>query len=124
MFFLTKENGRVTEQSFRLLIQLSESGFTLPNSSLQLATFGLDFEVANATDQGEAVLTLDFTPSQQRIGFSINILQDSIPEEMEIFRARLLTPGIGPMGTPGYIPYQNDVFSETLIYIRDDDSKY
>ena len=119
-----KESGRVSEQSFLLLIQLSDSGFTLSYPSIQLATLGRDFEIANATNQGDSALTLEFTPSQQRIDFSINILQDSIPEKMEVFRARLLLPGVGPMGTPGYIPYQNDVFSEALIYIEDDDSEY
>ena len=124
--FLTKESGRISEQSFLLLIELSDSGFPLPDSSIQLAALGLDFEIAklNETNQEEPALTLEFTPPQQRIDFSIDILQDSIPEETEVFRARLLMPGVGPMGTPGYVPYQNDVFSEALIYIRDDDSKY
>ena len=122
--FLTKESGRISEQSFLLLIELSDSGFALPDSSIRLATLGLDFEIANATNQGEPALTLEFTPPQQRIDFSIDILQDSIPEETEVFRARLLMSGVGPMGTPEYVPYQNDVFSEALIYIRDDDSKY
>ncbi len=103
---------------------MSDSGFTLSDSNIQLATIGLDFEIANVTNQGESTLTLEFTPSQQRIDFSLNILQDSIPEKTEVVRARLLMPGVGPMGTPGYLPYQSDVFSEALIYIGDDDSEY
>ena len=122
--FLTKESGRISEQSFLLLIELSDSGFTLPDSSIRLATLGLDFEIANATDQEQPDLTLEFTSFQQRIYFSLEIIQDSIPEETEVFRARLLMPGVGPMGAPGYILYQNDVFSEALIYITDDDSKH
>lgn len=107
-----------------MLIELSNSGFTPPNPSIQLATLGLDYQTANATDQGKSALTLEFFPSQQRIGFLFDITQDGIPEQTEVFRARLLMPGVGPTGTPGYIPYQNDVFSETLVYIRDDDSKH
>ena len=95
-----------------------------PNSGIELATLGSDFQIANASDQGESTLRLEFFPSQQRIDFILDILQDSIPEKTEVFRAQLLMPGVGPMGTPGYIPYQNDVFSETLIYIEDDDSKH
>lgn len=86
---------------------------------MQLATLGLDYQVANATDQEESALTLEFPPSQQKIDLSFDILQDGIPELTEVFRARLLMPGVGPMGTPRYIPYQNEV----LIYIEDDDSK-
>lgn len=124
LLFLTKESGRISEQTFFLYMQFSDSGFTLSDSGIQLATLGRDFEIANATNQGESALILEFTPSQQRIDFSLNVLQDSIPEETEVFRARLLLPGVGPMGTPGFIPYQNDVFSEALIYIEDDDSEY
>ena len=51
-------------------------------------------------------------------------MQDDIPEETEVFRARLLTSDADPFGLPLYIPYQNDVFSEAFIYIEDDDSKY
>lgn len=118
--FLTKENGRISEQTFKVIVQVSDLGFVPPDPDTQLATLNDDYLITDAKFQDTSSVTLEFPPSQQKINFTFTLLQDDIPEGEEVFHATLIP---GPTGEPQYIPNPTNVSIETLIYIEDDDSK-
>lgn len=124
--FLAKIDGRTSEQTFQVIVQVSDSGFIPPDPNTQLATLSDDFNVVDAVFQDVSTVSLEFPSSYQRINFTFHLVQDNIPEGTEVFRASLapVNSAIGPNGELVYIPRLTNLFSETLIYIEDDDSKF
>ena len=124
--YLTKEGGRTSEQTFQIIVQVSDSDFIPPDSNIQLATLSDDFHIADTTFQDTPRVTLEFPSSHQRINLTFYLVQDNIPEGTEVFHASLapVNFAIGPSGEPVYVPSPTNLFSETLIYVEDDDSKF
>lgn len=121
--FLAKENGRTSEQTFKVVIQVFDSGFHL-NESSKLATLLNDFHIADAEFQNVSTVTLDFPSSLQRIIFNFILLQDNVTESTEVFiassaPAELTTAPNGEiLHIPTYLSPTN-LSAETFIYIED-----
>ena len=123
--FLEKENGRISEQEFRVVI---ESSTATPNANIRPATltsrdaFGTiinnDYLIV-APDQ--TVIISSFLPSAQTLEFIFTLFPDEIAEGTEAFQARS-TPSEGADDPDYTIPTAlNTLFAETFIIIEDDD---
>ena len=77
--FLLKENGVMSEQTFLIVIEVSEA--TLPNqNNINRATRDADFRSADS-------LIVQFLPRDQRTNFQFILLPDNFPEGTESFLA-------------------------------------
>ena len=123
--FLEKENGRISEQEFRVVIEVTTA---TPNTNIRPAT--LISRDANGTvtnndyillDPDQTAIILAFFPSAQTFDFDFTLFPDEVAEGTEAFQARSF-PFEGTDG-PGYtIPTElNTLFAETFIIIEDDD---
>ena len=123
--FLEKENGRVSEQEFRVVIEVSTA---TPNANIRPATLtsrDADGTIINNDylllfpDQTAIILT--FIPSAQTFDFVFTLFPDEVAEGTEAFQAR--SSPLEGTDDPGYtIPTElNTLFAETFIIIEDDD---
>ena len=123
--FLEKENGRISEQEFRVVIEVST---TTPNANIRPAT--LTSRDANGTiinndylllDPDQTVLISSFLPSAQTLEFVFTLFPDEIAEGTEAFQARS-SPSEGTDDPDYTIPTAlNTLLAETFIIIEDDD---
>ena len=118
--FLTKRDGRITEQTFSVLITVTDPT-NIPSATLETDDGG-DFDY-NLGRAGIERLTLLFPRDVQNISFRIIINSDNLPEGLEGFQASsandmdetypdFLNPTRG-----------SSVFALTQIHILDDDCK-
>ena len=123
--FLEKENGRISEQEFRVVFEVST---VTPNSNIRPATiltrdaFGTiinnDYVLL---DPDQTVIISYFLPSAQTLEFVFTLLPDEIPEGTEAFHASS-SPSEGADYADYTIPTElNTLFAETFIIIEDDD---
>ena len=125
--FLEKANGRISEQEFRVVIEVSTA---TPNTNIRPAT--LTSRDANGTitnndylllDPDQTVLVPLFLSSAQTLEFVFTLFPDEVAEGTEAFQAR--SSPVTSEGTtyPDYtIPTAlNTLFAETFIIIEDDD---
>ena len=125
--FLEKENGRISEQEFRVVIEVSTA---TPNANIRPAT--LTSRDANGTitdndylllDPNQTVIILAFLPSAQTFDFVFTLFPDEVAEGTEAFQAR--SSSSESADAPAYaIPTElNTLFAETFIIIEDDDGE-
>ena len=122
--FLVKENGVISEQTFLLSIQVTDSAPSGP--SIQPATLDVDYRIGVA---GQTSATITFFAFQQRIDFQFTLFPDVFPEGNEVFQASVSPQDteMRPDGTillfptflnPEYLAY------EIFVVIEDDDRKF
>ena len=119
--FLLKENDVMSEQTFLIVIEVSEATPHNQNNIINRATTGADFTSADA-------LVVQFLPMDQRINFQFNLLPDDFPEGTESFLAASAPEDSGQIGgvtfnAPSYLPPVT-LFDRTFILIEDDDCKF
>ena len=118
--FLLKENDVVSEQTFLIVIEVSEA--TPPNqNNINQATRGADFTSADS-------LLVQFLPRDQRINFQFNLLPDDFPEKTESFLATSAPEDSGLIGgvtfnAPSFLPPVT-LSDRTFILIEDNDCKF
>ena len=78
--FLAKENNVISEQTFLVSFQVTDSA----PSGIQSATIDQDYRFAGP---GQTSQTNFFYPSQQRIPFPFELRADTLPEGTEAFQA-------------------------------------
>ena len=125
VIFLEKENGRISEQEFRVVLEVSTA---TPSASIRPATltsrdaFGIiinnDYLLL---DPEQTVIISHFLPTAQTLEFVFTLFPDEIAEGTEAFQVRS-SPSEG-VDDPDYtIPTElNTLFAETFIIIKDDD---
>ena len=120
--FLVKENNIVSEQTFLIAIQVTDSAPF--SAAIQPATLGEDYRFG----QGGQASQL-FLPSQQRIAFLFELFTDTLAEGTEAFQATVFpedTQDLGG-GVVEQFPISSvPVFSSSEIFITivDDDRKF
>ena len=118
--FLLKENDVISEQTFLIVIEVSET--TPPNqNNINRATNGVDFTSADS-------LVVQFMPRDQRINFQFNLLPDDFLEGTESFLAASAPEDSGQIGgvtfnAPSYLPPVT-LSDRTFILIEDNDCKF
>ena len=123
--FLEKENDRISEQEFRVVIEVSTA---TPNTSIRPAT--LATRDANGTiinndylllDPDQTVIISSFLPTAQTLEFVFTLFPDEIAEGTEAFQARS-SPSEGTDNPEYTVPTDlSSLFAETFIIIEDDD---
>ena len=125
--FLEKENGRISEQEFRVVVEVSTA---TPNANIRPAT--LTSRDANGTiinndylllDPDQTVLISTFLPSAQTLEFVFTLFPNEIAEGTKAFQATCRSsPSEGTDDHDYTIPTElNTLFAETFIIIEDDD---
>ena len=120
LFFLIKENDVVSEQTFLIVIEVSEA--TPPNQNdINRATRGADFTSALAP-------VVQFSSLIQRINFDFTLLPDDFPEGTESFLATSAPVDSSEVGgvtfdAPSFLPPVT-LSDRTYILIEDDDCKF
>jgi hypothetical protein len=123
--FLVKENNVISEQTFLVSFQVTDSA----PSGTQSAAIDQDYRFSGAD---RTSLTNFFFPSQQRILFPFELIQDTLPEGTEAFQA-----SVSPEDTREFIDengvmmverfptslYPITLRSEIFITILDNDCK-
>ena len=123
VIFLEKENGRISEQTFHVLFELSTA---TPNQNIHPATLSSrDADNDYIVSYPEAsVFISSFLPNAQTLEFIFTLFPDVIAEGTEAFQARS-SPFEGLLDHDYIIPNQlNTLFAETFIIIEDDDRKH
>ena len=123
--FLEKENGRISEQEFQVIIEVSTA---TPNTSIRPAT--LTTRDANRTitnndylllDPDQTVIISSFLPTAQTLEFIFTLFPNEIAEGTEAFQARS-SPSEGTDDPDYTVPTDlSTLFAETFIIIEDDD---
>ena len=103
---LIKEGNQMSEQTFQVLVQVSNM-----TNPFQPALLGEDY-------QNPTILPILFPSNQEHISWEFVLLSNEDPEENEAFRA-----AVSSVGSPSFITYGSNVFNETLIVIKDAQSK-
>ena len=127
--YLLKENNVISEQTFLVAIQVTDSASS--GTNIQSATFRVDYEFSSG---GRTSETLFFLPSQQRILVTFELLADTLPEGTEAFQASASPEDTletrAPNGTVISVERfptplsPADLASEVFINILDDDRKF
>lgn len=109
--FLIKENNRVTERTFEVIVDIRS--VMVGGAIISNAEFGTDYRIGTSMIQ-----TLRFEASAQRLPFPIQIIEDIIPEGTEAFQLRSRNSAQGP----NFDSPQN-ISANALVTIEDDDGK-
>ena len=118
--FLLKENDVVSEQTFFVVIEVSEA--TPPKqNNINRATRDADFTSDNA-------YVAQFLPMDQRINFQFSLLSDDFPEGTESFLATSALEDSGQIDgitfdAPSFLPPVT-LSDRTYIFIEDNDRKF
>lgn len=119
---LFKENNVTSEQTFLIVVQVSDS--VPPGGGFNPATNGLDYSLgARGTSP-----VIQFTPQTQRLLFSFELISDTLPEGNEAFLLSTAPEDEGQdasgriLPVPGYLP-PIALSAETFVIIEDDDRK-
>ena len=116
--YLAKENDVISEQTFLLSIQVTDSAPS--GANIQPATLDADYRIG---------VTLTFLAFQQRINFQFTLFPDTLPEGTEAFRASVSPQDtrMRPDGSTETFPTflnPESLTSETFVVIEDDDRKF
>lgn len=103
---MAKEGSQISEQTFQVLIQVSNH-----TNPFQPASLGQDYQTI-------ATLPISFPPNQLHISWEFELLSNEDPEENEAFRVTLSSVGDSYFFTNG-----SNIYDETLIIIKDAQSK-
>ena len=127
VIFLEKENRRISEQEFRVVV---EGSIATPNANICPAT--LTSHDANRTiinndylllNPDQTVIISTFLPTAQTLEFIFRLFPDEVAEGTEAFQARS-SPSQGVLDPDYTIPTAlNTLFAETFIIIEDDDGE-
>ena len=127
--YLAKENGVISEQSFLLSIQVTDSAPS--GTNIQPATLDADYCISAP---GLTSVTLTFLATEnmiavQMINFPFTLFPDTLPEGNEAFRASVSPQDtqMMPDGTFATFPTflnPESLASETFVIIEDDDRKF
>ena len=98
---LIKEDGRVSQQTFNLQIDVSNM-----TNRFQPATSGDDYE--------HEISNIIILPDQQTVMWEFKLISNEIAEENEAFRV-----SISSFGHPKFLNDNNNVFNTTTIVIND-----
>ena len=91
--YLVKEDDVESEQTFFVLIQVSNS---VPSGSgFNSALLNSDYTLGVSGTSDSTVSELQFSPSDQRLLFSFTLLSDDLPEGTEAFHAFLAPKSSG-----------------------------
>ena len=118
--FLLKENDVVSEQTFLIVIEVSEA--TPPSqNNINRATRGADFTSADS-------LIVQFLPRDQRVNFQFDLLPDDFPERTESFLVVSAPEDTGQHGgmafdAPSYLSPVT-LSDRTYVIIEDNDRKF
>ena len=123
--FLAKEDNVTSEQTFQVLVQVSD---TVPRPGIQPATLSADYFLS-PNDPMATSLVIQFLPSQQRLNLPFTLIADMIAEGPEAFQARSSPETTAELsdGTIVTVPsYQvpEVLLSQTFINIDDDESEF
>ena len=117
--YLAKEDNVVSEQTFGIFVQTSDS--IPPGEGISPATINVDYRIGRL----DPVIT--FSPNQQRVLFSFQLLLDIFPEGTEAFLASSTAADSGEISGMrfDYSEYLPPIrlAAETFIIIEDDDCK-
>lgn len=112
--FLIKEDNVVSEQTFEIVLQVSESS---PSGNITAATLNKDYTLSFMITS----FVLQFLANQQMLNFVFTLLNDNFPEGTESF---LITSAPAVMtGSPAFFPPVN-LSNRALVKIVDDDCKF
>ncbi len=120
--FLQKQNGRITEQSYVVIVGINEA---TPNGNIRAATLSTadannDYVVINP---GVNTIVLEFFPDEQELDFTFTLFPDDIAEGTEAFQASS-QPSENPLHPSFTAPSAGVLFPSTFIVIADDDCKF
>ena len=101
---LVKEDGRMSEQTFTVLIEVSNM-----TNPYQPATFGDDYNHNS--------FNITFPPDRQTVLWEFELIPNKAPEENEAFRLILYS-----VSHPTFFTDSRDVLNETLVVINDPQS--
>ena len=122
--FLVKENGVISEQTFLLSIQVTDSAPS--GTSIQPATLDVDYRIGVA---GQTSATITFLAFQQKIDFQFTLFPDVFPEGNEAFQASVspqdteMRPDGAILMFPTFLNPENLAY-EIFVVIEDDDRKF
>ncbi len=128
MVFLEKQNDRITEQSYVVIVGINEA---TPNGNIRAATLSTvadNVTVAADNDYvvslpGENTIVLEFAPDEQVLDFIFTLFPDDIAEGTEAFQASS-QPSENPLHPSFTAPSAGVLFPSTFIVIADDDRKF
>lgn len=103
---LVKEGNRMSEQTFQMLIQVTNQ-----TNPFQPASVGEDY-------QTRATVLVTFPSDQLHVPWEFELLSNEDPEENEAFRVTLSSVGESTFFANG-----SSLYNETLIIIKDAQSK-
>ena len=119
--YLAKEDNVLSEQTFRVVVQVIES--VPPGANINPAMTSVDFSISG----GQQISHVEFLPTMQRVNFVIILFHDNIPEKTEAFRVTSFADDNTEVGgevidLPHYIP-PKILPADTYVIIEDDDRK-
>ena len=109
--FIAKEDNVVSEQTFRIVLEITPSAPT--GSGFDPATDGEDY-----TGFGDRPVT-DFSPNDQRTPVGFTLVFDRVPESTEAFQIS----SAPSENFPNFLSPRN-LFPQTFVVIEDDDCKF
>ena len=115
--FLIKENNVISEQSFLLSIQVTDSAPS--GTSIQPATLDADYRIGAP---GQTSVNRTFLAFQQRIDFQFTLFPDTLPEGTEAFQASVSLTGLS--GPVEIVPNLEISASKICVFIEDDDRMF
>ena len=113
---LFKEDNRITEQMYSVVINVESSGVGLQAATLQSVN-GINYDYSIGPS-GMISTIIDFPPGLQSIVFPFFLNHDELPEATETFQASAIPNN----GFPTFESPTN-LFANTLINILDNDGK-
>ncbi len=127
--FLEKQNGRITEQSYVVIIGINEATPNVNIRAATLSTLAPDNVTVDAdndyvvTTPGLNTIVLEFAPDEQVLDFRFVLFPDDIAEGTEAFQASS-QPSENPLHPSFTAPSAGVLFPSTFIVIADDDRKF
>ncbi len=127
--FLEKQNGRITEQSYVVIIGINEATPNVNIRAATLSTLAPDNVTVDAdndyvvTTPGFNTIVLEFAPDEQVLDFRFVLFPDDIAEGTEAFQASS-QPSENPLHPSFTAPSAGVLFPSTFIVIADDDRKF
>lgn len=128
--FLKKQYGRVSEQTFKVVIDVSTA---TPNANVHPATITSRLADGTIIDNDYLLLApdqtrvvLSFHPDAQTLDFVFTLFPDNLPEDTEAFQAKcssLVQAGVPMFSVPSVVESTDELFPATFIIINDNDSE-
>ena len=120
--YLSKEDNVVSEQTFRIVVQVSDS--VPPGEGINPAVINDDYEIGV---RGTTSLVMLFPPNMQRVLFRFTLRRNTSPDGTKAFLARSAAEDTADFGgvvfnLPDYLPPIR-LAAETYIFIEDNDRK-